>query len=133
MYHEGQLSDIIYQHFNQHMMALGNIQAGCDRIMSTPLPFAYSVLLHRAVYSFYIVLPFSLEASLGIWTPVLVCLIAYLFLDLDELSAELEEPFGTQDNDLALDSMVCMLEREILRSLGHDIPVPIQSRQGHLH
>ena len=49
------------------------------------LPFSYSVLLHRTVYCFCLILPFSLESSLGIWTPVIVSLIAYLFLGLDAL------------------------------------------------
>lgn len=131
-YRSGDISDIIYHNLNQHTVALGNIHAGCDRIFSTPLPFAYSVLLHRAVYSFCFILPFSLEASLGLWTPILVGLIAYLFLGLDELSAELEEPFGVQDNDLALDSIVRLVERETLSSLGKDIPEPIQAYKGQL-
>lgn len=132
-YKQGHISDIIYNNLNQHTVALGDIQAGCDRISSTPLPFAYSVLLHRAVYSFCFILPFSLEPSLGLWTPVLVGLIAYLFLGLDELSAELEEPFGMQDNDLALDSIVRMIDRESLSSMDLDIPEPVQSHKGLIH
>ncbi|WP_333838584.1 bestrophin family ion channel, partial [Acinetobacter schindleri] len=92
----------------------------------------YSVLLHRAVYSFCFILPFSLEANLGLWTPVLVALIAYLFLGLDELSAELEEPFGLQDNDLALDSIVRLVERETLSSIGREIPEPLRPWKEHL-
>lgn len=131
-YRSGLISDIIYNNLNQHTVALGNIQAGCDRILSTPLPFSYSVLLHRAVYSFCFILPFSLEANLGLWTPILVALIAYLFLGLDELSAELEEPFGLQDNDLALDSIVRLVERETLSSLGKEIPEPLKAYKGQL-
>ena len=131
-YKQGKLSDIIYHNLNQHTVALGDIQAGCDRILSTPLPFSYSVLLHRAVYSFCFILPFSLQANLGLWTPILVGLIAYMLLGLDELSAELEEPFGQQDNDLPLDSIVRLVERETLSSLGKAVPEAIQAQNGHL-
>lgn len=131
-YQQGRISDIIYNNLNQHIVALGNVQAGCDRILSTPLPFSYSVLLHRAVYSFCFILPFSLEASLSLWTPILVALIAYMFLGLDELSAELEEPFGLQDNDLPLDSMVRLVERETLSSLGKELPEAIQAKNAYL-
>ncbi|MHA3892869.1 bestrophin family protein [Acinetobacter sp. GXMZU3951] len=123
---QGQISDILYNGLNQHIVDLGNIQAGCDRILSTPLPFSYSVLLHRTVYCFCLILPFSLEASLGIWTPILVGLIAYLFLGLDALSAQIEEPFGLQDNDLPLDSIVRLIEREMSESLGVELPPVIQ-------
>ncbi|KAF1026492.1 MAG: hypothetical protein GAK29_01225 [Acinetobacter bereziniae] len=124
--HQDEISDIIYQGLNQHIVALGNIQAGCDRILSTPLPYSYSVLLHRTVYCFCLILPFSLEASLGIWTPVIVSLIAYLFLGLDALSAQLEEPFGLQENDLPLDAITRLIEREMLSSLGEELLEPIQ-------
>ncbi len=122
----GEISDIIYQGLNHHIVELGAIQAGCDRILSTPLPYSYSVLLHRTVYCFCLILPFSLESSLGIWTPVIVSLIAYLFLGLDALSAELEEPFGLQDNDLPLNSITRLIEREMLSSLGEELLEPIQ-------
>ena len=132
LYKQGKITDIIYNNLNQHTVALGDIQAGCDRILSTPLPFSYSVLLHRAVYSFCFILPFSLEASLGLWTPILVGLIAYMLLGLDELSAELEEPFGFQDNDLPLDSIVRLIERETLSSLGQELPEAIKVQKAYL-
>ncbi|EXA64726.1 bestrophin, RFP-TM, chloride channel family protein [Acinetobacter baumannii 348935] len=132
LYKQGKITDIIYNNLNQHTVALGDIQAGCDRILSTPLPFSYSVLLHRAVYSFCFILPFSLEASLGLWTPILVGLIAYMLLGLDELSAELEEPFGFQDNDLPLDSIVRLIERETLSSLGQELPEAIKAQKAYL-
>lgn len=129
---QGQISDIIYSTLNMHIVALGNIQAGCDRIYGTPLPYSYSVLLHRTVYCFCLILPFSLEASLGIWTPVLVGLIAYLFLGLDALSTQLEEPFGLQENDLPLDSIVHLIESEMLSSLGEALPVAFTAVKGNL-
>ena len=128
----GEISDIIYSTLNRHVVELGNIQAGCDRIVSTPLPFSYSVLLHRTVYCFCFILPFSLEASLGVWTPVLVGLIAYLFLGLDALSAQLEEPFGVQENDLPLDSIVRLIEREMLSSLDQPLPPELKAVNGNL-
>lgn len=123
---DGEISDILYQQVNSHVVEMGNVQAGCDRIASTPLPFSYSVLLNRTVYCFCFLLPFSLESILGLWTPLFVGILAYLFLGLDMLSAELEEPFGTQDNDLPLDSIVRLIERELLSSLGKPVPAPIQ-------
>ena len=132
LYKRGEVTDIIYSALTKHTVALGNVHAGCDRISSTPLPFSYSVLLHRAVYSFCLILPFSLESSLGVWTPVIVALIAYLFLGLDALSAELEEPFGVQENDLALDSIVRNIEREMLSSLGATLPPALSAYKGNL-
>lgn len=131
-YQSGEISDIFYTQINQHIIEFGGVQAGCDRIAGTPLPYAYLVLLNRAVYCFCILLPFCLGSVLGLYTPFLVCLLAYLFLGLDRLGAELEEPFGLQNNDLPLDSMVRLIERELLTSLGQPIPQPIQIKNHNL-
>ncbi|MDO4641225.1 MAG: bestrophin family ion channel [Neisseria sp.] len=117
-----EISDIVYTSLTESIAILGNVQAGCDRIASTPLPFAYSVLLHRAIYSFCFMLPFGIENILGLWTPFMVAWLVYMFLGLDALSSQLEEPFGTQDNDLPLDAIVRLVEREILTALGGTLP-----------
>ena len=129
---EGEISDIIYAQMNAHVMELSIVQTGCDRIATTPLPFAYSVLLNRTVYFFCFMLPFSLGSTLGLVTPLLVGILAYTFLGLDALSSEIEEPFGTQSNDLPLDSMVRTIEIELLGTLGKQTPPPIQARDNNL-
>ncbi len=129
---DGEISDIVYAQMNQHVMELSTVQTGCDRIATTPLPFAYSVLLNRTVYFFCLVLPFSLGSTLGLATPLLVGILAYTFLGLDALSSEIEEPFGTQSNDLPLDAMVRTIEIELLSTLGRPTPPPIQVRDHNL-
>lgn len=119
---QGHISDIIYMSIQKHVIEMGNIQAGCDRIHSTPLPFPYSALLHRAVYCFCWMLPFGLQSVMGLWTPLLVGFICYLLLGLDELAQQLEEPFGLDHHDLALDTMVRLIERETLMLM--DLPLP---------
>ena len=98
---------------NKNVADLSVVQTGCDRIANTPIPFAYSVLLNRTVYFFCFMLPFSLGSLLGLATPLLVGILAYTFLGLDALSTEIEEPFGTQSNDLPLDAMVRSIEIEL--------------------
>ena len=129
---EGEISDIIYTQMNHHVAALSEMQTGCDRIANTPIPFAYSVLLNRTVYFFCFMLPFSLGSLLGLVTPLLVGILAYTFLGLDALSTEIEEPFGTQSNDLPLDAMVRSIEIELLGTLGRPTPPPIQAHDHNL-
>lgn len=129
---EGEISDIIYTQMNQHVTELSLVQTGCDRIATTPLPFAYSVLLNRTVYFFCFMLPFSLGSTLGLATPLLVGILAYTFLGLDALSSEIEEPFGTQSNDLPLDAMVRTIEIELLGTLGKPTPPPIHAHDHNL-
>jgi putative membrane protein len=59
-------------------------------------------------------LPFSLLDSAGVLTPLISVLISYAFMALDAIASELEEPFGTEPNDLALDALCVTIERTLL-------------------
>ena len=123
----GDLDSILFAQFEARVHALSSIQAGCERILSTPLPFAYTLLLHRCAWMFCVLLPFGLASSLGWATPVVSAVLAYAFFGLDQLGEEMEEPFGLEPNDLPLDAMVRTIEIDLLDSLGvQPLPAPLQ-------
>ena len=94
---------------------------GCERIASTPIPFTYAVIIHRTIYIYCMLLPFGLVDAIGVMTPVMVAFVAYTFFALEALSAEIEEPFGTEPNDLALHGMACMIEDTLREMLGEPV------------
>jgi len=110
----GHIDSIRQQSFDQLLNQLSDIIGGCERIASTPLPYSYSVLLHRTVYIYCFMLPFGLVESLGWMTPVVVTFIAYTYVALEAIADELEDPFGVAPNDLALDTMCRNLENSLL-------------------
>lgn len=95
---------------------------GCERIASTPIPFAYSVLLHRSVYAYCVLLPFGLVDSTEFFTPLLCIFISYTLIALEAIANEVAEPFGMAPNALALDAMVCTIERSVLELCGRPVP-----------
>lgn len=123
---EGRISDIHYSVLETTLTELCHVQGGCERIAATPLPFAYSLLLHRTAHIFCLALPFALAGTLGWWTPLPVLLVSYTFFGLDALGDELEDPFGADPNDLPLDTMTRIVERDLLAALGErELPPPI--------
>lgn len=123
---EGVIDSIHYSVLERQLTGLSHAQAGCERIKTTPLPFAYSLLLHRTAYSFCLLLPFALAQSLGWWTVLLTLIISYTFFGLDILGTELEDPFGDDANDLPLDGIIRIAERELLSASGEtDLPPPL--------
>ncbi|MNN58911.1 Bestrophin, RFP-TM, chloride channel [compost metagenome] len=103
----------------ERLNGLTEAQATCERIKSTPLPFPYTLLLHRTAYIFCILLPFAMALPLGWLAPLFTAVVSYTFFGLDAIGDELENPFGRDENDLPTDAMVRTIEREILSSLGH--------------
>lgn len=118
----GAIDSIGYRILDERLSALAAVQAGCERIGGTPLPFAYTLLLHRTAYVFCLLLPLGLAGSAGWWTPLFTAVIAYTFFGLDELSAELEDPFGLEANDLALDGLCRVCEISVFEALGEPAP-----------
>jgi putative membrane protein len=108
------------------LSALSGAGASCERIRSTPIPFSYTLLLHRTAYLYCFLLPFGLVDSIGFMTPFVVAIVAYTFFGLDALGDEIEEPFGTDANDLPLDAICRTLEINLRESLGDtNIPKPL--------
>ncbi|SUE62770.1 bestrophin family protein [Roseomonas gilardii] len=104
----GALTDILHTQLSAPLAEMTGIQAGCERIHNTPLPFGF-------------------VGTLGFGTPVVVAILAYTLFGLDALGDELEDPFGDEANDLALDAMVRVIETDLLEALGEtDLPAPLQ-------
>ncbi|CAM2943902.1 hypothetical protein DRF59_08785 [Chryseobacterium flavum] len=110
---KGNIDTIVLTALDHQLNQFSNISGGCERIYNTPLPFAYSVLLHRTVYLYCFWLPFGLVDSLGWMMPLIVLLISYTFIALDAIIQEIGEPFGEEENDLALNSICRTIEFSI--------------------
>ncbi len=125
---DGTLDPMAHRILEERLTALTLIEAGCERIAGTPLPFAYTLLLHRTAYLFCLILPFGLVATAGWATPFFTAFIAYTYFGLDSLSEELEDPFGMEANDLPLDSLCRTCEISVFQALGDPAPPPLTPR-----
>ncbi|HCB1501032.1 TPA: ibestrophin [Klebsiella michiganensis] len=120
---EGKMSDITFGLMDNKLDELGHALGGCERLASTPVPFAYTLILQRTVYLFCTLLPFALVGDLHYMTPFVSVFISYTFLSWDSLAEELEDPFGTAANDLPLNAMCNTIERNLLDMTGqHPLP-----------
>ncbi|MBC6991214.1 bestrophin family protein [Hymenobacter sp. BT491] len=108
--------------FDHNFNQLSDIVGGCERLAGTPIPYTYSVMLHRTVYLYCFLLPFGLVDSIGWMTPLIVAFIGYTFMALDAIVRELEAPFGLEPNDLALNTMSHMIESTLLEMIGEPVP-----------
>ena len=109
------------------LTGLTSAGASCERIRNTPIPFSYSLLLHRTAHMYCFLLPFGLVDVTSFMTPFVVAIVAYTFYGLDALGDELEEPFGVESNDLALDSICRGIEISMCQALGDpQLPAPLE-------
>lgn len=121
--HSDRIDTIQFNMLDELIQKLALVQASCERIQNTPIPFGYTLLLHRTAYTFCFLLPFGFANTLGWATPFVTALTAYTFFGLDALGNELEEPFAVGANALPISALVDVIEIETKEALGDtDIP-----------
>jgi putative membrane protein len=98
----------------QRALLIDHIGA-CERILKTPLPLVYVIILRRFVALYLFVLPLALIDRVGWAAPLLTMLAAYPLLGLDYIAVELEKPFSKHSlNHLPLDEICETIERNVL-------------------
>jgi len=80
--------------------------AALERILTTPLPFVFSVHIRHTVWIYLFFLPFQLVELFGWYTIPGVTIAAFIYLGFVATGEEIEQPFGYDENDLDLD-MFC--------------------------
>jgi putative membrane protein len=123
---EGRVDGCLAAAIDSTLSSMAAVAAGCERISGTPIPFSYTLLLHRTAYVYCFLLPFGLVDSIGFMTPLVVVIVAYTFFGLDALGDEIEEPFGLSSNDLPLDAICRTIEINLRESLDDErVPPPL--------
>jgi putative membrane protein len=95
------------------LAALTDTQASAERVLTTPLPIGYNILISQIVLLYVYLLPFQLWQSLHWVTIPGTIAAAYIIVGLAAIGNELENPFGNDVNDLPLDSYCMELAKEL--------------------
>ncbi|TVQ48891.1 MAG: hypothetical protein EA365_00910 [Gloeocapsa sp. DLM2.Bin57] len=78
---------------------------GCERILKTPVPKAYTIHLRQLVLLYCLTIPFQVVSELLWLTAPFVGLISFAVFGIEEIGVEIEDPFGYDPNDLPLDQI----------------------------
>ena len=90
----------------------------CERIARTPVPFAYAHHIKAFLFIFCLTAPMALLQSMGWATPLATAVIVYGLYGIDEIGVEIEDPFGHDPNDLPLDEIGEMIERDVAETFA---------------
>ncbi|KAI9224087.1 Bestrophin, RFP-TM, chloride channel-domain-containing protein [Blastocladiella britannica] len=84
-----------------------------ERVLTSPIPLAYSVHLKQALYIYLFMLPFQLVVAFNGLSILVVFLAAFTMLGVESVGDEIENPFGYDLNDLPIDSYVDAMRAEL--------------------
>jgi putative membrane protein len=111
--------------------ALADAQGGLERIKNTPLPRQYSLLPLIFIRGYCLLLPLGLVDNLGLATPLGSAILGFMFLVLDEIGRDLEDPFENRVYDIPMAAITRGIEIDLLQAIGStDIPPPQRPKNG---
>lgn len=120
---EGALDRFAFMQIDRERALLIDHIGGCERILKSPLPRAYSIKIRRFIVLFLLTLPLALIHRLngewGNWlVPLITMLVAYPLLSLDQIGIELQNPFAPSNlSPLPLDDICATIELNLMGML----------------
>lgn len=131
---DGMLDSIQMSNIDNTMGELADLLGGCERIKNTPLPRQYDVVPQLAIAIYSVLLPFGLVSTLHWWTPVVSSLITFLFVAIDSIGSNIEDPFENTIHDTPMTALCRTIEINLLQMVGEkNIPNPILPVRGIIH
>ncbi|NOU28448.1 MAG: hypothetical protein HOO96_11140 [Polyangiaceae bacterium] len=119
------LNDTEVLALDANFTALLDALGGCERIVRTPVPFAYAQHIKSFVLLFCITVPFAMADAMHWATPVAVGVLAFALFGIDEIGVEIEDPFGDDDNDLPIDRIQATIDASTQEIVASRVARPL--------
>ena len=110
---EGKLTQEQLITLSNDMNQFTDICGGCERIKNTPIPYSYSAFIKKFIFIYVLTLPIGWVFSLGYFVVPIVPFILYVLASLELIAEEIENPFGTDANDLPVDQICDNIEKHV--------------------
>ncbi|KHN99734.1 Bestrophin/UPF0187 [Metarhizium album ARSEF 1941] len=107
-----------------NLVVLNDVMTGCERVLNTPLPIAYSIAISQITWLYVVLLPFQLVNYVEWVTIPATLAAAYIILGLLFIGREIENPFGQDVNDLPLDGFCDQIAAELDIIASYDMQNP---------
>jgi len=112
-FQEGKINVYQLNGMQELVSFLVNCLGGCERILKTPIPLAYAIHLKQLLLLYCFTLPFQIVEQLDFWTGPMVALVSFTLLGIEEIGLEIENPFGSDFNDLPLNAICQTIQKNI--------------------
>ncbi len=101
---------------NGELQSFADNLGACERIKRTPIPYAYSLFLKKIIFIYVFTMPIGFVLDYGYWAVPVVTFVFYAFASIEVIAEEIEDPFGSDANDLPIDA-ICETIRANVREI----------------
>jgi putative membrane protein len=128
---KGWVDALAWQAMDRNLDDLADAQGGCERIKNTPMPTQYDYFPQLFVQLYCLMLPIGMVANLGWITPLGSTLVGFIFLAVDKIGRELEDPFHHTVFDVPMTAITKGIEIDLRQLLGErELPEPEKPVRG---
>ena len=107
----GKIDKFDYLLLDLHANQLLQICGACERIRKTQLSRSYLWFIRQAIVFYLLSLPWGLALEFKWWTVLACAMAGYFMIGTEIIAEEVEEPFGTSDDDIRTDDITRTIER----------------------
>ena len=118
LHKEGKLTEMDLLYLNGELTAFTDVCGACERIKNTPIPYSYSSFIKKFIFLYVMTMPIGLSFSLGYYSIPIVAFVFYVMVGMELVAEEIEDPFGTDHNDLPMDKIASNIDRHVKEILG---------------
>lgn len=111
------IDSVQWQQLNRHIDQLIDSLGACERILNTPIPFSYSLFFKKFIFIYVVTMPLAFVELFEYWSVLISTFVFYALVSMEILAEEIEDPFGTDDNDLPLDEICYRIEENVSQIL----------------
>jgi len=122
IYKQDKFDGFEYANFKPEIQALLDIQGACERIKATPIPYAHNFFIKLFITTYCILLPMILAPTIGWFAIPVTMFVSYALVGIEYISAEIEEPFGMDCNDLPTSFIAQNIHRQVYEIFDFEIP-----------
>lgn len=101
----GKISEEEFLSFDKNVNAFMDSVGACERIKNTPIPFSYSLFIKKFIFIYVTTLPLAFVIQFGYFSALIATFVFYVLVSMEVLAEEIEDPFGSDDNDLPTDTI----------------------------
>ncbi len=129
--HRGWIDILEWQNMDRNLDDLMDAQGGAERIKNTPMPKQYDFFPMLFVQIYCVLLPIGMVEQLGWFTPLGSTLVGFMFLALDKIGRDLEDPFDNTVYDVPLTAITRTIEINLRQILNEkELPPAIAPDHG---
>ncbi|HPE98418.1 MAG: hypothetical protein H6548_12150 [Chitinophagales bacterium] len=105
-------------YLNNELQSFTDNIGACERIKKTPIPYSYNIFLKKVIFLYIFTMPIGFAQQFSYWTALIVPLLFYIFISIEMIAEEIEDPFGKDENDLPTDAIYETIRENVDEIIG---------------